>query len=122
LSEIPARLTRQRIEALEVANAVRAAQAQLKQAIKHGELDPVLIVLGQDDVWGRFAEELKLEPLLRSVPRFGRRTVHSILTECGLYPNSRLKQLSPETRQLLAHTVAAVQRREDELIRRTEID
>lgn len=122
MSEVARRNLQQRQRALEAANKVRSAQAAIKKRLHSGELDPVSLIRGQDDVWGRAAGDLKLEPLLRSIPRFGRRTTHGILTECGLYPNNRLRELDATARAELAGMVAVILHREDAAITRQEID
>lgn len=122
MTDIARQNLEQRLTALETANKVRSAGATLKKRMRRGELDPVAILRGQDDVWGRFADEVKLEPLLRSIPRFGRRTVHNIIVEVEVYPTTRLKNLPPHTRNRLADLVASIQGREDETVKRLEID
>lgn len=82
---------RKRREALELANKVRTAQAELKRRLVRGEVNPVVLLQGQDEMWSRFAYELKVGVLLRSIPTFGKTVVRDILAECGLFHEDRLK-------------------------------
>lgn len=99
------RRTAKRREALLLANQVRTAQAELKRRLRDGRVNPVVLLRGQDEMWSRFAFELKVGVLLKSIPTFGRNTVTELLQEAGLLHEDRLKNHSPETIARLVYLV-----------------
>lgn len=109
---IALRIRQHRREALELANMVRTAQAELKRRLRQGRVNPVVLLQGHDEMWSRFAMELKIGPLLRSIPGFGREHVREILAECGMFPDDRLKNQSPEKIARLVYLIELCLERE----------
>ena len=68
----------QHLEALERANVVRIARAELKRAIKAGEVGGAEVLLGEIPDW---LEQLRVEDLCRSVPRFSWRSFQRLMQE-----------------------------------------
>lgn len=66
----------QHLEALERANVVRIARAELKLAIKRGEVRAAEVVLGEIPDW---LEQLRVEDLCRAVPRFSWRAYQQLM-------------------------------------------
>lgn len=109
---LPERRRRQRQEALDIANQTRTLQAELKKRLRDGRVNPVVLLEGHDRVWSKFALELKVGVLLRSIPTFGQDTVREILHEVGLFTDDKLKHQSNAVRKRLTYLVGLVLARE----------
>jgi hypothetical protein len=93
----------QHIRALERANLVRLARAELKRTIARGEVDASEVV--QECPWE--TESMTIAELLTSQPRWGRTRVRKFLLPLALSENKRLGTLTSRQRMLLATELAA---------------
>jgi hypothetical protein len=91
------------MQALERANLVRLARAELKRAIARGEVDASKVV--QECPWE--TESMTIAELLTSQPRWGRTRVRKFLIPLALSENKRLGTLTSRQRMLLATELAA---------------
>lgn len=82
----PARSQAQRMEALEHANKIRVARANLKKDIKTGRVS-IFDVLAEPPWWLGTA---KIMDLLLAVPSFGRVKTNKILTRCRISPSKTI--------------------------------
>lgn len=93
------------MEALQAANRVRVARSALKRQLKAGDLDLVAAIADPPAELGSAA----LATVLRSGRAMGPRKSDRVLRRvrpAGVFPHSRLDQMSGKQRQLL---IAAVQ-------------
>jgi hypothetical protein len=88
--------------ALERANSVRLARAELKRAVARGDLDPADVV--RDCPWQ--AESMTILELLTSQRRWGRTRARKFLVPLALNENKQLGTLSSRQRDLLAQSLA----------------
>ena len=88
----------QHMRALERANSVRLARAELKRAVARGDLDPAEVV--RDCPWQ--TESMTISELLTSQRRWGRTRARKFLLGVALNENKRLGTLTPRQRALLA--------------------
>lgn len=95
--------TPQHMRALERANVVRLARAELKREIARGDADPSEIV--RDCPWE--TESMTLAELLTSQRRWGRTRARKFLMPLSLSENKRLGTLTPRQRRLLSTELAA---------------
>jgi len=86
------------MRALERANMVRLARAELKRAIARGDMDAAEVV--RDCPWE--TESMTLAELLTSQRRWGRTRARKFLLGVALNENKRLGTLTPRQRALLA--------------------
>ena len=93
----------QHMRALERANLVRLARAELKRAIARGDADPSEIV--RDCPWE--TESMTLAELLTSQRRWGRTRARKFLMPLSLNENKQLGTLTERQRRLLATELAA---------------
>jgi hypothetical protein len=87
----------QHLQALERANRVRLARAELKRSIGRGEI-PVSRVITECP-WE--ASTMTLSELLRSQSRWGRTRTRKLLASAGLSENKRVETLTERQRMLL---------------------
>lgn len=87
----------QHLQALERANRVRLARAELKRSIASGEM-PVTKVITECP-WQ--TSTMTLSELLRSQSRWGRTRTRKLLSSVGLNENKRLETLTERQRMLL---------------------
>jgi len=87
----------QHLQALERANRVRLARADLKRSIASGEV-PVTRVITECP-WE--TSTMTLSELLRSQSRWGRTRTRKLLSSVGLNENKRLETLTERQRMLL---------------------
>ncbi len=87
----------QHLQALERANRVRLARAELKRSIAGGEV-PVTRVITECP-WE--TRTMTLSELLRSQSRWGRTRTRKLLSSVGLNENKRLETLTERQRMLL---------------------
>jgi hypothetical protein len=91
------------MQALERANLVRLARAELKRSIGRGEVDASAVV--QECPWE--AESMTIAELLTSQPRWGRTRVRKFLVPLSLSENKRLGTFTSRQRALLATELSA---------------
>jgi hypothetical protein len=97
-SSAPAIQMPQHMQALERANRVRLARAELKRSIGRGEVDISDVI--RDCPWE--TESISLTELLTSQRRWGRTRARKLLQGLALSENKRLGTLTPRQRALLA--------------------
>ena len=95
--------TPQHMRALERANRVRLARAELKREIARGDADPSMIV--RDCPWE--TESMTLAELLTSQRRWGRTRARKFLMPLSLSENKQLGTLTDRQRRLLSAELAA---------------
>lgn len=93
----------QHMQALERANSVRLARAELKRAIARGEVDASTVV--RECPWE--TESMTIAELLSSQPRWGRTRVRKFLLPLSLSENKRLGTFTSRQRSLLAAELSA---------------
>ena len=96
-SQTPARSLDQRMEALQRANVIRIARAQLKRDLKSGSAS-ISALLSDPPEWVLTA---KVFDLLLAVPKYGRVKVNRILTQCRISPSKTIGGLSERQRNEL---------------------
>lgn len=99
----PARSESQRRLALAEANRIRSFRAAAKRHVKHGQADPVGLVL--------FPPEemltMKLDELLLQIPKVGRVKANRILFRTQCSPSKTLGGLTERQRRALAAELAS---------------
>lgn len=95
--------TPQHMRALERANLVRLARAELKREIARGDRDPSQVV--EDCPWE--TESMTLAELLTSQRRWGRTRARKFLLPLSLNENKQLGTLTSRQRRLLSAELAA---------------
>ncbi len=93
----------QHIQALERANLVRLARAELKRSIARGEINAFEVV--SECPWE--TESMTIAELLTSQRRWGRTRARKFLLPLGLNENKRLGTLTSRQRLLLAAELQA---------------
>ncbi len=91
------------MRALERANSVRLARAELKRAVARGDLDPAEVV--RDCPWQ--TESMTISELLTSQRRWGRTRARKFLMPLSLNENKQLGTLTPRQRQILSAELAS---------------
>ena len=86
------------MQALERANSVRLARAELKRAVARGDLDPAEVV--RDCPWQ--TESMTISELLTSQRRWGRTRARKFLMPLSLNENKQLGTLTPRQRSILS--------------------
>ena len=94
----PDRSLDQRMNALQVANAIRTQRAELKRDLKEGRRDVISVILDPPE----WVMTMHLRDLLLSVPKLGRVKVNRILTQCRISPSKTIGGLSERQRRELA--------------------
>jgi hypothetical protein len=93
----------QHMRALERANLVRLARAELKRAIARGDRDPSQVV--EECPWE--TESMTIAELLTSQRRWGRTRARKFLMPLSLSENKQLGTLTSRQRRLLAAELAS---------------
>lgn len=93
----------QHIRALERANTVRLARAELKRAIARGDLDAADVI--RDGPWE--TESMTISELLTSQRRWGRTRARKFLLPLALNENKQLGTLTQRQRRLISTELAA---------------
>jgi hypothetical protein len=93
----------QHMRALERANLVRLARAELKRAIARGDMDAAEVV--RDCPWE--TESMTISELLTSQRRWGRTRARKFLTPLALNENKQLGTLTSRQRGLLSAELAS---------------
>lgn len=91
------------MRALERANTVRLARAELKRAIARGDRDAAAVV--EESPWE--TESMTLAELLTSQRRWGQTRARKFLLPLSLSENKQLGTLTPRQRRLLATELSA---------------
>jgi hypothetical protein len=91
------------MRALERANSVRLARAELKRAIARGDRDAAEVV--SECPWE--TESMTIAELLTSQRRWGRTRARKFLMPLSLNENKQLGTLTPRQRRLLATELAS---------------
>jgi hypothetical protein len=92
----------QHMRALERANLVRLARAELKRSIARGDADPSEVI--RDCPWE--TESMTIAELLTSQRRWGRTRARKFLLPLSLNENKQLGTLTSRQRRLLATELA----------------
>jgi hypothetical protein len=93
----------QHLRALEHANRVRLARAEMKREIASGDVGAADVVLGCP--WQ--AHSMSISDLLMSQKRWGRARCRRVLTSIGVPENKRIGTLTERQRGALAETLGA---------------
>ncbi len=93
----------QHMRALERANSVRLARAELKRAIARGDRDAAEVV--SECPWE--TESMTIAELLTSQRRWGRTRARKFLMPLSLNENKQLGTLTPRQRRLLSTELAS---------------
>jgi hypothetical protein len=88
--QIPVRSLRQRMDALDRANAVRTYRKELKRDIKTGQVNIHDVLSNPPEE----IETMKIFDLLLSVPKVGRVKVNKILVTCRVSPSKTIGGMS----------------------------
>jgi hypothetical protein len=91
------------MRALERANLVRLARAELKRAIARGDVEAAKVV--RDCPWE--TESMTISELLTSQRRWGRTRARKFLMPLSLSENKQLGTLTPRQRMLLSAELAS---------------
>lgn len=91
------------MRALERANTVRLARAELKRAIARGDLEASEVV--RECPWE--TESMTISELLTSQRRWGRTRARKFLLPLSLNENKQLGTLTPRQRKLLSTELAS---------------
>lgn len=91
------------MRALERANLVRLARAELKRGIARGDVDPASVV--RDCPWE--TESMTISELLTSQRRWGRTRARKFLLPLSLNENKQLGTLTSRQRTILSSELAA---------------
>ena len=91
------------MRALERANLVRLARAELKREIARGDKDPSRVV--EECPWE--TESMTIAELLTSQRRWGRTRARKFLLPLSLNENKQLGTLTPRQRSILSDELAA---------------
>lgn len=88
----------QHLRALEHANRVRLARAEMKRRVASGDLTAAEVVI--ENPW--HAESMSISELLMSQRRWGRARCRRLLLSLGIPENKRLGTLTERQRRMLA--------------------
>lgn len=88
----------QHLRALEHANRVRLARAEMKRRVANGEMTAAEVVV--ENPW--HAESMSISELLMSQRRWGRARCRRLLLSLGIPENKRLGTLTERQRRMLA--------------------
>jgi len=93
----------QHLKALQQANLVRLARADLKRAIKAREVTAAEVLLGEIPDW---LEEMRVEDLCNAVPRFSWRHFQRLMQEAKAGLALTVFGLTPRQRLVIAEWLA----------------
>ncbi|BDE94873.1 integration host factor, actinobacterial type [Raoultibacter timonensis] len=100
MSGVPNITDEERRRALRVAVEKRRERAQFKALVKSGEIDRAAALSD------RRATDIKVEELLKSMPRIGKKNAKCIMALCEIAPNRRVRGLGRRQRERLSDAVA----------------
>jgi hypothetical protein len=93
-ASVPGRSREQRLRALQLANEIRSARAQLKKDLASGRIEPALI-LAQPPECLRTA---RVRDVLLALPKIGSVKAGRILADCGIAHSKTLGALTERQR------------------------
>ena len=96
---VPERTSEQRMKALNNANEIRTARAQLKRDLKAGKAQINKLLLDPPD----YVLSAKAFDMILAVPKYGRVKANKILTQCRISPSKTIGGLSERQRAELVH-------------------
>jgi hypothetical protein len=96
---VPERTSEQRMRALQRANEIRSARAQLKRDLKAGKMKIEHLLLDPPD----YVLSAKAFDMILAVPKYGRVKANKILTQCRISPSKTIGGLSERQRAELVH-------------------
>jgi hypothetical protein len=96
---VPERTNEQRMRALQRANQIRSARAQLKRDLKGGKARIEQLLLDPPD----YVLSAKAFDMILAVPKYGRVKANRILTQCRISPSKTIGGLSERQRTELVH-------------------
>jgi hypothetical protein len=93
-SAVPERSREQRMRALQRANEIRSARAQLKRDLKGGKAKIETLLLDPPE----YVMSAKAFDMILAVPKYGRVKANKILTQCRISPSKTIGGLSERQR------------------------
>jgi S13-like protein len=93
-SAVPERSREQRMRALQRANQIRSARAQLKRDLKGGKAKIETLLLDPPE----YVLSAKAFDMILAVPKYGRVKANKILTQCRISPSKTIGGLSERQR------------------------
>jgi hypothetical protein len=97
---VPARSHEQRMRALNRANEIRSARAQLKRDLKAGKVKIETLLLDPPE----YVLSAKAFDMILAVPKYGRVKANKILGQCRISPSKTIGGLSERQRaELVQH-------------------
>lgn len=94
---VPARTSEQRLRALNRANEIRSARAQLKRDLKAGKTKIETLLLDPPE----YVLSAKAFDMILAVPKYGRVKANKILGQCRISPSKTIGGLSERQRNEL---------------------
>ena len=91
---VPERTSEQRMKALNKANEIRTARAQLKRDLKAGKVKIQTLLLDPPE----YVMSAKAFDMILAVPKYGRVKANKILTQCRIAPSKTIGGLSERQR------------------------
>jgi len=96
---VPERTSAQRMKALNKANEIRTARAQLKRDLKAGKVKIEKLLLSPPE----YVMSAKAFDMILAVPKYGRVKANKILSQCRISPSKTIGGLSERQRAELVH-------------------
>jgi hypothetical protein len=96
---VPERTSEQRMRALNKANEIRTARAQLKRDLKAGKMKIEKLLLDPPE----YVLSAKAFDMILAVPKYGRVKANKILSQCRISPSKTIGGLSERQRAELVH-------------------
>ena len=93
-SAVPERSREQRMRALQRANEIRSARAQLKRDLKGGKAKIETLLLDPPD----YVLSAKAFDMILAVPKYGRVKANKVLQQCRISPSKTIGGLSERQR------------------------
>jgi hypothetical protein len=90
------------------ANLVRLQKANMRVELRRGDVDPIELLLGNDERYERLIVTQELFRTLIDIPQIGRMTAGEILEDMRISPVRKVGTLSYRRRKTLARNVALV--------------
>lgn len=97
----------QQMQSLRRAAAARKARAELRRAMREGEIDPYGLIRGEYPEHEEVVVKWRIDQLINAVPGIGPATAQEIFEMMPVSPTQRLHSLSNERRDRLAKLCAA---------------
>ncbi|MGI9020164.1 MAG: integration host factor, actinobacterial type [Solirubrobacterales bacterium] len=96
---VPERTSAQRMKALNKANEIRTARAQLKRDLKAGKVQIQRLLLDPP----HYVLSAKAFDMILAVPKYGRVKANKVLSQCRISPSKTIGGLSERQRAELVH-------------------